>query len=44
MSDKKGELNFSLSAGESVTFKHRIVVYCGNEKLGDDWIVNEFMN
>lgn len=41
MSDGKEELNFSLSAGESVTFKHRIVIFSG-EKIGDGQIDSEF--
>lgn len=41
MSDGKEELNFSLSAGESVTFKHRIVIYSG-DKVGDEQINSEF--
>jgi hypothetical protein len=41
LSDGKEELNFSLSAGESVTFKYRIVIFSG-EKVGDDKIDSEF--
>ena len=31
MSGGKEELNYKLPAGESVTFKHRVIVYSGNE-------------
>jgi hypothetical protein len=31
MSDGKEELNFELPAGESVTFKHRVIIYTGKE-------------
>lgn len=31
MSGGKEELNYKLSAGESVTFKHRIIIYSGSE-------------
>ena len=31
MSDGKEELNFELPSGESVTFKHRVIIYTGKE-------------
>ncbi len=41
LSDGKEELNFKLSAGESVTFKHRIIIYSGEavsyEQVNKDW-------
>lgn len=41
LSDGKDELNFSLSAGQSVTFKHRVVIYSGeeitDERLNEEW-------
>jgi hypothetical protein len=42
-SDGKEELNFKLSAGESVTFKHRIIVNSG-EKVPDEQLNNEYNN
>jgi hypothetical protein len=36
LSDGKEELNFSLPAGESVTFKHRIIIYSGEEESADE--------
>jgi hypothetical protein len=41
MSGGKEELNFKLSAGESVTFKHRIIIYSGNE-VSDERIQEDF--
>ncbi len=41
LSEGKEELNFSLSAGESVTFKHRIVIYSG-EEVSDEQVNEEF--
>lgn len=41
LSEGKEELNFKLSAGESVTFKHRIEIYSGEkvtpERIDSDW-------
>ncbi|MEX2594583.1 MAG: PmoA family protein [Anditalea sp.] len=46
MSGGKEELNFNLPAGESVTFKHRIIIYSGeelaDEQVNNDW--DEFSN
>lgn len=39
MSGGKEELNFVLSAGKSVTFKHRIIIYSGEKT--DDTVVNK---
>lgn len=43
LSGGKEELNFKLSAGESVTFKHRIIIYSGeaasSEQVNKDWEV-----
>jgi hypothetical protein len=41
MSEGKEELNHKLNAGESMTFRHRIVVYSG-EKVTDDALNKEF--
>lgn len=41
MSGGKEELNFELPAGESVTFKHRIIIYSG-EKVTDDQLNADF--
>lgn len=41
MSGGKEELNFLLSAGESVTFKHRIILNSGNE-VSDEQLNEEF--
>lgn len=41
MSEGKEELNHKLNAGESMTFRHRIVVYSG-EKATDDILNKEF--
>lgn len=41
MSDGKEELNFKLDAGESVTFKYRIIVYSG-EEIKDEQISTAF--
>ena len=41
LSGGKEELNFMLPAGESVTFKHRIVIYSG-DKVGDEQIDKDF--
>ncbi len=41
LSGGKEELNFSLSAGESVTFKHRIIIYSGTE-VSDDVLNKDF--
>jgi hypothetical protein len=41
MSDGKEELNFELPAGESVTFKHRVIVYSGND-VSDGQVNSDF--
>ena len=41
MSGGKEELNFKLPAGESVTFKHRIIIYSGNE-ISDEQLNSDF--
>ena len=41
MSGGKEELNFKLSAGESVTFKHRIIIYSGTE-VSDEQLNSDF--
>jgi len=40
MSDGKEELNFSLPAGKSVTFKHRVIVY--SSEVSDEQINKDF--
>ncbi len=40
-SEGKEELNFKLSAGESVTFKHRIIIYSGTE-VSDQQLNTDF--
>lgn len=44
MSGGKDELNFSLSAGESVTFRHRVVIHSGDPLSNDgiEKIYNDF--
>lgn len=41
MSGGKEELNFKLPAGESVTFKHRIIIYSG-EEIADEQVNKDF--
>lgn len=41
MSESTEELNLELAAGESVTFKHRIIIYSG-EKISDDQLNADF--
>lgn len=41
MSEGKEELNFKLPAGESVSFKHRIIIYSG-DKVSDEQLNEEF--
>lgn len=41
MSDGKDELNFSLDAGESVTFKYRVIIYSG-EEIKDEQITQDY--
>jgi hypothetical protein len=41
MSNGKEELNFKLPAGESVTFKHRIIIYSGDE-VADKVITKDY--
>ena len=41
MSDGKEELNFKLPAGELVTFKHRIIIYSG-EEVSDEQVNTDF--
>ena len=41
MSDGKEELDFKLPAGESVTFKHRIIIYSGDE-ASDEQVNTDF--
>lgn len=42
MSNGKEELNFSLPAGKSVTFKHRIFISSGDKEIIDNRIETEF--
>lgn len=41
MSGGKEELNYKLSAGESVTFRHRIIIYSGTE-VSDELLNTDF--
>lgn len=41
MSGGKEELNFKLAAGESVTFKHRVLIYSGND-VSDEQLNEDF--
>lgn len=41
LSDGKEELDFKLSSGEAVTFKHRIIVYSGQE-VTDENVNNDY--